>query len=145
MIERASRRDAISPARSRWARWNEALEDDDPTASLMAPADSPAAIDAEFVNLIGLDLRVSASSATFDRIALSDVAATAQVSWRVAAGQSLTEAAQGVVDEIGALGGDGGLIALDRRGNIAQPYNSQGMKRAWLTTGGEIGVEVFGR
>lgn len=73
------------------------------------------------------------------------VAATAQVSWRVAAGQSLTEAAQGVIDEIGSLGGDGGLIALDRHGNIAQPYNSQGMKRAWLTTGGEIGVEVFGR
>ena len=27
--------------------------------------------------------------------------------------------------------------------NIAQPYNSQGMKRAWLTTDGEIGVQVF--
>ena len=43
----------------------------------------------------------------------------------------------------GRLGGDGGLIALDREGNIAQPYNSQGMKRAWLTTDGEIGVQVF--
>ena len=42
------------------------------------------------------------------------------------------------------MGGDGGLIALDRDGNIAQPYNSQGMKRAWLTPAGEIGVEVFG-
>ena len=73
------------------------------------------------------------------------VAATAQVSWRVAAGQSLAEATQGVIDEIGALGGDGGLIALDRDGNIAAPFNSQGMKRAWLTVDGEIGVEVFGR
>ena len=73
------------------------------------------------------------------------VAATAQVSWRVAAGQSLAEAAQGVIDEIGGLGGDGGLIALDRHGNIAQPFNSQGMKRAWLTPAGEVGVEVFGR
>lgn len=73
------------------------------------------------------------------------VAATAQVSWRVGAGQSLTEAAQGVIDEIGALGGDGGLIALDRDGNIAAPFNSQGMKRAWLTPAGEIGVDVFGR
>jgi beta-aspartyl-peptidase (threonine type) len=49
-----------------------------------------------------------------------------------------------VIDEIGALGGDGGLIALDREGNIAAPFNSQGMKRAWLTPAGEIGVEVFG-
>ena len=73
------------------------------------------------------------------------VAATAQVGWRVGAGQSLTEATRAVIDEIGAMGGDGGLIALDAEGNIACPFNSQGMKRAWLTPTGEIGVEVFGR
>ncbi len=73
------------------------------------------------------------------------VAATAQVGWRVATGQSLAEATQAVIDEIGGLGGDGGLIALDRDGNIAAPFNSQGMKRAWLAPDGEIGVEVFGR
>ena len=73
------------------------------------------------------------------------VAATAQVVWRVGAGQSLTKATQAVIDEIGAMGGDGGLIALDAEGNIAHPFNSQGMKRAWLTPAGEIGVEVFGR
>jgi beta-aspartyl-peptidase (threonine type) len=73
------------------------------------------------------------------------VAATAQTAWRVAAGQSLSVAAQAVIDEIGAMGGDGGLIALDRDGNITAPFNSQGMKRAWLTSSGEIGVEVFER
>ncbi|RZJ97937.1 MAG: isoaspartyl peptidase/L-asparaginase [Brevundimonas sp.] len=73
------------------------------------------------------------------------VAATAQTAWRVAAGQSLSVAARAVIDEIGGMGGDGGLIALDRDGNIAAPFNSQGMKRAWLTTAGEVGVEVFGR
>ncbi len=78
------------------------------------------------------------------------VAATAQVAWRVGAGQGLAEAAQAVIDEIGGLdgegrGGDGGLIALDADGTIAAPFNSQGMKRAWLTARGEIGVEVFGR
>jgi len=72
------------------------------------------------------------------------VAACAQVSWRVAAGQGLAEAGRAVIDEIGGLGGDGGLIALDREGNITAPFNSQGMKRAWLTPDGEIGVEVFG-
>ena len=71
------------------------------------------------------------------------VAASAQVAWRVAAGQSLAEATQAVIDEIGQMGGDGGLIALDAAGNIADPFNSQGMKRAWLTTDGEIGVQVF--
>ena len=53
-------------------------------------------------------------------------------------------------DRIGALdgdgkGGDGGLIALDAAGNIAAPFNSQGMKHAWLTPEGEIGVRVFPR
>ena len=73
------------------------------------------------------------------------VAACVQVSWRVGAGQTLSEAGRAVIDEIGDLGGDGGLIALDRDGNITAPFNSQGMKRAWLTPDGEIGVEVFGR
>ena len=73
------------------------------------------------------------------------VAAAARTAFGVAAGQSLAEAAQATIDRIGGLGGDGGLIALDRQGNITHPFNSQGMKRAWLTTDGEVGVEVFGR
>ena len=72
-------------------------------------------------------------------------AACAQVGWRVGAGQSLAEATAAVIADIGSLGGDGGLIALDATGAIAHPFNSQGMKRAWLTTDGDIGVEVFGR
>ncbi len=71
------------------------------------------------------------------------VAAAAQVAWRVAAGQTLAQATQAVIDEIGGMGGDGGMIALDAAGNIAAPFNSQGMKHAWLTPAGEIGVEVF--
>ena len=71
------------------------------------------------------------------------VAAAARTAFGVAAGQTLADSAQATIDRIGGLGGDGGLIALDRAGNIAQPYNSQGMKRAWLTTDGEIGVQVF--
>ena len=71
-------------------------------------------------------------------------AAAAQTAWRVAANQPLAPAARAVIDQIGAMGGDGGLIALDRHGNRADPFNSQGMKRAWLDVSGEIGVEVFG-
>ena len=120
----------------------------------LAAATSTAGVFGKMPGRVGDTPILAAGTWADDRIAASGtgqgeyfmrVAATAQVSWRVAAGQSLSEAAQGVIDEIGALGGDGGLIALDRHGNIAQPFNSQGMKRAWLTTDGEIGVEVFGK
>ncbi|MBX7248766.1 MAG: isoaspartyl peptidase/L-asparaginase [Caulobacteraceae bacterium] len=70
-------------------------------------------------------------------------AACAQVGWRVAAGQDLQEAVADVLSEIGGLGGDGGLIAVDREGRLATLYNSEGMKRAVLTPGGEIRSEVF--
>lgn len=70
-------------------------------------------------------------------------AACAQTSWRVAAGASLTQAARAVIDEIGRLGGDGGLISVDRQGRISMPYNSQGMKRAWVTPDGKVGAAVF--
>ena len=72
------------------------------------------------------------------------VTAGAQVGWRVGSGQSLDEATRAVIEQIGGLGGDGGLIALDADGNIADPLNSLGMKRAWLTPEGEIRVDVFG-
>lgn len=120
----------------------------------LAAATSTAGVFGKMPGRVGDTPILAAGTWADDRIAASGtgqgeyfmrVAATAQVSWRVAAGQSLADAAQGVIDEIGGLGGDGGLIALDRQGNIAQPFNSQGMKRAWLTPGGEIGVEVFGR
>lgn len=70
-------------------------------------------------------------------------AACAQVGWRVAAGQDLQEAVADVLEEIGELGGDGGLIAVDREGRLATLYNSEGMKRAVLTPGGDIRAEVF--
>jgi isoaspartyl peptidase/L-asparaginase-like protein (Ntn-hydrolase superfamily) len=124
------------------------------TDGRLAAATSTAGVFGKMPGRVGDTPILAAGTWADDRIAASGtgqgeyfmrVAATAQVSWRVAAGQSLSEAAQGVIDEIAALGGDGGLIALDRAGNIAHPFNSQGMKRAWLTPSGEIGVEVFGR
>lgn len=47
------------------------------------------------------------------------------------AGQSLAEAADAVVHQsLPALGGTGGLIAVDRHGNLALPFNTEGMYRA---------------
>lgn len=71
-------------------------------------------------------------------------AAAAQVAFRVKfGGQDLRQAADEVLGEIAALGGDGGLIAVDAQGNLALPFNSEGMKRAWLTPDGQIGAAVF--
>lgn len=119
----------------------------------LAAATSTAGVFGKMPGRVGDTPIPAAGTWADDRIAASGtgqgeyfirVAATAQVSWRVGGGQSLAEAARAVIDEIGAMGGDGGLIALDRDGNISAPFNSQGMKRAWLTPAGEIGVEVFG-
>jgi len=71
------------------------------------------------------------------------VAACAQVSWRMRMGQSLEQATKAVIEEIGSLGGEGGLIAVDRQGNLSVPYNSEGMKRATLSVDGQIRAEVF--
>ncbi|MBD8526975.1 isoaspartyl peptidase/L-asparaginase family protein [Pseudomarimonas arenosa] len=59
-------------------------------------------------------------------------------------GDSLQTAAEHVVmQDIPAAGGDGGVIAIDHQGNIALPFNTKGMYRAWLTRDGERGVAVF--
>lgn len=70
-------------------------------------------------------------------------AAAARTAIGVASGRTLADAAADTIARIGAMGGDGGLIALDHEGRIADPYNSQGMKRAWLDTDGNIVVRVF--
>jgi L-asparaginase/beta-aspartyl-peptidase (threonine type) len=59
------------------------------------------------------------------------------------AGQDLAAAAEAAIASVGALGGDGGLIAVDRHGRIAMPYNSQGMKRAALHPDGRITSAAF--
>ncbi len=48
--------------------------------------------------------------------------------------RTLQEAADHVLAEIKRLGGDAGLIAVSRSGEIAMPYNSDGMKRAAVAT-----------
>jgi L-asparaginase/beta-aspartyl-peptidase (threonine type) len=58
-------------------------------------------------------------------------------------GADLGQAAQGALDQVGTLGGDGGLIAIDRQGRIVMPYNSQGMKRAAAGDGTAPYVRVF--
>jgi len=55
----------------------------------------------------------------------------------------LSEAAGQVMQTIARLGGDGGLIAVDRDGNIAWPFDTDGMKCAWRTSRGLAGVRSW--
>ncbi len=65
----------------------------------------------------------------------------ARVAYR---GDGLEAAATELVERvIVELGGEGGLIALDRQGNIAMPFNTSSMHRAWLRTDGSRGVATF--
>jgi len=71
-------------------------------------------------------------------------AAAAQIAFRMRfGGQSVAEASRAVLDEIEAMGGDGGLIAIDAAGRVTTPFNSAGMKRAILYADGRIVSEVF--
>lgn len=59
-------------------------------------------------------------------------------------GMGLIEAAEFVIQQKQlALGGEGGLIAVDTKGNIALPFNSEGMYRAWVREGEEAGVAIY--
>ncbi len=53
------------------------------------------------------------------------------------------EAAQTVIDKVGKLGGTGGLIAIDKQGNFAMPFNSSGMYRGTIDAAGKISVEIY--
>ena len=59
------------------------------------------------------------------------------------AGQSLDTAAAGVIEDLGNVGGSGGLIAIDSSGTIALPMNTSGMYRGWLDAAGKVHVAVF--
>jgi beta-aspartyl-peptidase (threonine type) len=56
---------------------------------------------------------------------------------------SLKDASQAVLDKVAKLGGTGGLIAIDRHGNIALPFNTAGMYRGYVDPSGKFVVEIF--
>jgi len=58
-------------------------------------------------------------------------------------GMSLKEAAQAVLDKVAKLGGTGGLIAIDRQGNVALPFNTTGMYRGYVDRDGKFVVEIY--
>ena len=56
----------------------------------------------------------------------------------------LAAAARAVLRQVSALGGSGGLIAVDAKGTIAMPFTTPGMYRAWSDRSGRIRTAIFG-
>jgi L-asparaginase / beta-aspartyl-peptidase len=58
-------------------------------------------------------------------------------------GDTLETAAQAVVIELGRLGGSGGVIAVDRAGAVALPFNGEGMYRGTIGSDGVALTAIY--
>jgi beta-aspartyl-peptidase (threonine type) len=58
-------------------------------------------------------------------------------------GMNLQEAADAALKKAADLGGSGGLIAIDKNGNRALPFNTNGMYRGYVDQEGKVVVEVY--
>ncbi|KAF9529290.1 L-asparaginase [Crepidotus variabilis] len=57
--------------------------------------------------------------------------------------ESLKTAAEGTVKDLAKLGGSGGVIALDKKGNVSLPLNSSGMYRGVIKKDGIPKTAIF--
>jgi beta-aspartyl-peptidase (threonine type) len=64
----------------------------------------------------------------------------ARVAYR---GTPIGKAADEVLADVAALGGDGGVIVLDAEGNHAMPYNTDGMYRGVIDAEGKVSIRIF--
>ena len=48
-----------------------------------------------------------------------------------------------IMHKLGDLGGDGGLIAVDKNGNISMPFNTTGMYRGYMTSDGKKEIKIY--
>ncbi len=70
--------------------------------------------------------------------------AAAEISARLRhAGESLRGAVEAVLADIAALGGEGGLIAVDAQGQCVMAFNGNGMKRAAADSEGRFDIATF--
>ncbi|AMP97646.1 Asparaginase family protein [Pedobacter cryoconitis] len=56
---------------------------------------------------------------------------------------SVADASRAALDKVGKMGGDGGLIAMDAKGNVSMPFNTEGMYRGTVTENGKIEVLIY--
>jgi len=65
------------------------------------------------------------------------------IAHKVAAGATVDQAVQGVLDEIRRLGGDAGVIVIDKNGEIVMTWNSDGMKRSSVSETSPVYAATF--
>jgi beta-aspartyl-peptidase (threonine type) len=58
-------------------------------------------------------------------------------------GRLLGDAAREVVDELGRIGGSGGLVAVGRDGELALPFNCSGMYRGYVESDGIVYTAIY--
>ncbi|WP_316734548.1 isoaspartyl peptidase/L-asparaginase [Pedobacter aquatilis] len=58
-------------------------------------------------------------------------------------GLSVDAASKIAIEKVGKMGGDGGLIALDKKGNMSMPFNTEGMYRGAITVDGKVEVSIY--
>jgi beta-aspartyl-peptidase (threonine type) len=56
----------------------------------------------------------------------------------------LDVAARETIEHLTRAGGEGGLVAVDRNGRIAMPFNSDGMYRGCVSPDGEVTIAIYG-
>ncbi len=56
---------------------------------------------------------------------------------------TLDQAAAGALAKLTAMGGTGGFIALDAKGNITMPFNTSGMFRGYIKSNGKKETAIF--
>lgn len=57
---------------------------------------------------------------------------------------TLQKAASEVIrKKLPALGGDGGIVAIDKDGNVAMEFNTAGMYRATMKADGELAIKIY--
>lgn len=58
-------------------------------------------------------------------------------------GMDITSASKAVLKKVEMLGGDGGVIVLDRQGNVAMEFNTAGMYRAHMDAEGNQNIRIY--
>ncbi len=58
-------------------------------------------------------------------------------------GVGLKDATRIVLDKVASLGGDGGVVALDKNGNMVADFNTAGMYRASMNAKGELYIGIY--
>jgi isoaspartyl peptidase/L-asparaginase-like protein (Ntn-hydrolase superfamily) len=65
------------------------------------------------------------------------------IAYKIKTGATVNVAIEEMLAEVKCLGGDAGIIAVTRDGEIAMHYNSEGMKRASVSSNAAVSVATF--